>query len=439
MIIISNGDDRVKKVIGEQKCIHNSYVKSIYAYTMSSGEEYIVYNTFTKEILKLSGNEISSFFSSNYAIKNWFSVSRNEFEWKMVEDVRQLLYLFDCNVKKHRAYKYTIFTTMDCNAFCNYCFEKEMRKKEYMSLKTAQTICDYIVNKTPRKPVYVTWFGGEPLLNIEIIDYISEQLMSNGIELHSNIFTNAYLFDERSVDRAKKMWKVECVEVTLDGTESTYNQIKRIQPTDGVSPFKRVIENIKKLLDHEIKVVIRLNVSGENKNELLCLIDSILYLFEMYKNIEIHIEKVYQKIAGKITNYVAVTVEENYLDVLKYCMKQKIYIPSMHTIERMKTSNCYADRYEGLIMYPDGNLGLCEHYINKFLVGNICDLEIDNNVVDVFRERYPILEKCKKCMFLPDCIRMKNCDFHFEECVDEHRKTREYLMLVKLQEILRKV
>jgi radical SAM protein with 4Fe4S-binding SPASM domain len=438
MMIISRGDDRVKKVIGEQKYIHNRYVKSIYAYIMSEGEDYVVYNLFTKEILRLSGDEVSSFFLSDYAIKNWFAVPSNECEWQLVENVREILYLFDCNIKNHKSYKYTIFTTMDCNAHCSYCFEKKLRKKEYMSLEKAQVICEYIINKTPHKPVYITWFGGEPLLNTEVIDYISEKLTSSGIEFHSNMFTNAYLFDEMKIARAKKMWKVECVEITLDGTESTYNQVKGIQPTDGVSPYKRVIENIKILLDNEIKVVVRLNVSDNNKNELLCLIDSIMYLFDVYKNIETHIEKVYQKIAGETTCHTPAVLESSYLDIVKYCVDRKIYSPTMHTIERMKTSNCYADRYEGLIMYPNGNLGICEHYPNKFIIGNIDNFEIDTDMIDVFRERYQIMEKCKMCMFLPDCIRMKNCDFHFEECIDEYINTRKYFMLIKLQEVLRK-
>jgi uncharacterized radical SAM superfamily Fe-S cluster-containing enzyme len=66
-----------------------------------------------------------------------------------------------------------IFSTQECNAGCHYCFQRG-EKRTRMTLETAKDVVQYIVkNVTLDDEVVIRWFGGEPLVAPEIIDYIS--------------------------------------------------------------------------------------------------------------------------------------------------------------------------------------------------------------------------------------------------------------------------
>ena len=66
------------------------------------------------------------------------------------------------------------------------------------------------------------------------------------------------------------------VQITLDGTEETYNKTKRFIYKDDPSPFKTVIYNIHNLLFNNISVTIRLNVDNNNADDIEKL---LYYLF----------------------------------------------------------------------------------------------------------------------------------------------------------------
>ena len=66
---------------------------------------------------------------------------------------------------------------MDCNLGCYYCYEEKYPSR--MSLATCDRIYDYIVSDLStrnQKRMHLGWFGGEPMLNRDAIDYLSARL-----------------------------------------------------------------------------------------------------------------------------------------------------------------------------------------------------------------------------------------------------------------------
>ena len=80
--------------------------------------------------------------------------------------------------------------------------------------------------------INITWFGGEPLLNVEIINYICEKLVENNIKFISSIITNGYLFNDKLVTMAGHKWNLSHAQISLDGTEPEYNRIKNYKYTN---------------------------------------------------------------------------------------------------------------------------------------------------------------------------------------------------------------
>lgn len=72
---------------------------------------------------------------------------------------------------------FVIAPTMDCNAQCFYCYENDTRQECYMDVTTRQEMINYI-KKTAKgkKKLYISWFGGEPLLCIPLIRFVSLEL-----------------------------------------------------------------------------------------------------------------------------------------------------------------------------------------------------------------------------------------------------------------------
>lgn len=72
-----------------------------------------------------------------------------------------------------------IAPSLDCNFDCIYCFENDGKTKKpvLMSKETASNVIKYIENNIPRdSKLRISWYGGEPLLAVDTIYYISQEL-----------------------------------------------------------------------------------------------------------------------------------------------------------------------------------------------------------------------------------------------------------------------
>ena len=77
-----------------------------------------------------------------------------------------------CGILNDTIKHYRIWPTSACNAKCYYCFEKGV-KQESMSKDVADATINFIERGVSNKDtIKIEWFGGEPLLNIDIIDYV---------------------------------------------------------------------------------------------------------------------------------------------------------------------------------------------------------------------------------------------------------------------------
>lgn len=68
----------------------------------------------------------------------------------------------------------TIAPTMECNFKCFYCFETEKQKGK-MSEETMDSIVKYVMYAPNLSRIYLTWFGGEPLLAVDEMETFSSQ------------------------------------------------------------------------------------------------------------------------------------------------------------------------------------------------------------------------------------------------------------------------
>jgi uncharacterized protein len=151
----------------------------------------------------------------------------------------------------------TLLTTLQCNFACDYCFQGDHgdynKFADKMSMETAVRVGDWIERELDRvrpEQFVLTFFGGEPLLNLPIMYYLAERLWrateSRGVAQLASIITNGLLLTEEVVDRMLP-FGLKGVKITLDGDRDTHNRMRPLRGGQGT--FDRIVENMRRVAD----------------------------------------------------------------------------------------------------------------------------------------------------------------------------------------------
>jgi uncharacterized protein len=149
----------------------------------------------------------------------------------------------------------TILTTLRCNFACDYCYQGEHggggQPADQMSLETAAQVAAWIARRVEEvRPdrLVLTFFGGEPLLNVpamfEIAGRSSKHTASLGVAQSVNIISNGLLLTREIVECMTPLG-LTGVKVTLDGDRETHDRMRPLR--GGQRTFDRIIENIRRV------------------------------------------------------------------------------------------------------------------------------------------------------------------------------------------------
>lgn len=152
----------------------------------------------------------------------------------------------------------TIFSTNDCNARCYYCFEEGLAR-ENMPLSTADRIVSFIAESCPKKDLQIQWFGGEPLMAMDIIERITLGLENHGFVLSTRVTTNGSLLTQGMLDFFKRHYHRISFQITVDDIGERYAKVKRYVNIPEEDAFPLVIENCKMVLKNGLFLNIRVN------------------------------------------------------------------------------------------------------------------------------------------------------------------------------------
>ncbi|MQA29748.1 MAG: radical SAM protein [Luteitalea sp.] len=149
----------------------------------------------------------------------------------------------------------TVLTTLQCNFACDYCYQGDHgdynKFADKMSLETAARIATWIEREMDRvnpEKFVLTFFGGEPLLNLPVLYYLAERLWQASerrrLPQMLTIITNGLLLTEAVVERLLP-FGLRGVKITLDGDKETHDRMRPLRGGQGT--FDRIIENIRRI------------------------------------------------------------------------------------------------------------------------------------------------------------------------------------------------
>lgn len=407
----------LKRVVGKQKHIE-SQVYRLMAYVVQYPVEngVLLYHALTCCMVLLSFDEATHFAEIPELIDLWFLVPEQHDDYKFCQQVLKVAQLFKTSDKSISTY--TILTTTGCNARCFYCYERGT-KPIAMTEETAEKTVRYIQEHRGENEVKLHWFGGEPLVNAKIIDYICTRMSQENVPFKSQMISNGFLFDTEMVHRAKDLWHLKRIQITLDGIESTYNRIKNYI-YGNVNAFERVLGNIERLTAASIDVQIRLNVDTHNIAEISELISFLHQRFGTQKHLSVYSRELY----GKRTPEESADLYQRRI-LLAQQIAEFGYRRQRELPKGIKLNGCMADDDHSVVVSPGGFLGKCEHCVDRDFFGHIDCEEIDEKMMCSFKERANEIEACPTCPYYPQCIRLVKCE-DGSECTPERQKENIY-------------
>lgn len=154
-----------------------------------------------------------------------------------------------------RAKHITFIVTKDCQLACKYCYLVGKNSNERMPWKVAKRAIDHILDcEADMKEDSVVWdfIGGEPFLEIDLIDRICDYLKTEMFVRNHHWFnsyrfsfsTNGINYHTDKVQRfIQKNHEHLSIGITIDGTERKHD-LNRVYKGDGRGSYADVVRNI---------------------------------------------------------------------------------------------------------------------------------------------------------------------------------------------------
>lgn len=199
----------------------------------------------------------------------------------------------------------TFIVTKDCQLACKYCYLVGKNNKERLSWETAKAAIDYLFSNEidyPEKNVIFDFIGGEPFLEIDLIDKICDYIKTEMFRLNHHWFnsyrfsfsTNGINYHTENVQQfIKKNQDHLSIGITIDGTKQKHN-LNRIWKGDGPErgSYEDVVKNIPLWISQFPNAGTKVTVSSA---DIPYICESVLHLYALGIH-EVNINCVFEKV-----------------------------------------------------------------------------------------------------------------------------------------------
>lgn len=301
----------------------------------------------------------------------------------------------------------------DCNLACKYCFAEEGEyhgRRALMDYETGKQALDFLIaNSGKRRNLEVDFFGGEPLMNFDVV----KQLVAYGREqekIHDKHFrftltTNGVLLNDDVMEFANK--EMDNVVLSIDGRKEVHDNMRPFRK--GAGSYDLVVPKFQKMAESRNQE--RYYVRGTFTHFNLDFSKDVLHLADLgFKQISV------EPVVAQDTDAYALREEdlpilfEEYDNLAKEMVRRKKEgedFNFFHFMIDLEGGPCVAKRLSGcgsgteyLAVTPWGDLYPCHQFVGneKFLMGNVWDGVTATELRDEFKCcNVYAKEKCNNC------------------------------------------
>lgn len=140
-----------------------------------------------------------------------------------------------------------------CNLNCSYCFASQGKyqgERALMPFEVGKRALDFLIeNSGTRKNLEVDFFGGEPLMNWDVVKqlvaYARSREAASGKRFRFTLTTNGVLIDDDVIDFSNR--EMSNVVLSLDGRKEVHDRLRKNYAGEGsyqevVPKFRRLVE-----------------------------------------------------------------------------------------------------------------------------------------------------------------------------------------------------
>ena len=429
-------DPTVAGVLRKQSGTENTALRrSVFLFPYRHGEGYYLYHSLTRQCFRvdpalyeavLSGAAVPEAEELRVLAENWFLVPEEKDETALYEGLQRLLRLRGV---RRRYDSYTILPTTACNARCFYCVENGVHFVTMSPETTEQTIAFILRTRDPERQTHLIWFGGEPLVAPQVIDRVSAALTEAGVDFASSMVSNGILIDEDVLSRMTGAWRVRSIQITLDGREEDYNSRKNYRHPYP-SAYRVLLENLRRLSETKIRVMLRCNIDEDNVDGLEQMIDDLAAALPRKRQFYLYFSVLFSR---KNSDSHAALLRRG-LEARVYARDQGFpYVP-LTSPHRLRTGFCYAENpYGSTLISPEGQLYNCNLFLPGTENGNVREGITRPEYLKTFVMPESVAEKCRDCCFLPNCTSFTRCPLSMRQCREARSLELEYDLRCELE------
>ncbi len=300
----------------------------------------------------------------------------------------------------------------DCNLRCKYCFAQKGAfggNRTLMSFEVGKKALDFLIrNSAANKTLEVDFFGGEPLLNFDVV----KQITYYGRKLekkHNKIFkftltTNAFDISDDVIDFLNE--EIYNVVISIDGRQSVHDFMRIACKKKGTHAI--VLENAKKFIEKrgDKNYYIRGTFTKEN----LDFLNDVKYLAQQgFKQLSLEPVAADKKLSYALINDYLENIKKEYVRLAIWYLnyRKDKFVNFFHFMISLNDGPCLIKRLSGCgagfeyaAVVPNGDIFPCHQYVgmDEMKIASINDRAIDKDMAKFFAANNVISKPhCREC------------------------------------------
>lgn len=322
-------------------------------------------------------------------------------------------YVVDFKKRKTVVKALCLHIAHDCNLACQYCFAEEGEyhgRRALMSFEVGKKAIDFLLlNSGNRKNLEIDFFGGEPLMNWEVVKQIVEYGRSKEKEYNKNfrftMTTNGVLLNDEIMEYCNK--EMSNVVLSLDGRKEVNDKMRPFR--NGKGSYELIVPKFQKFakLRENKDYYIRGTFTRENMD----FAKDVLEFADLgFKSMSI------EPVVAQAEEYYAIREEDIPQILEEYDNLAVEYIKRhkegkgfnfFHFNIDLQQGPCVAKRLAGcgsgteyLAVTPWGDFYPCHQFVGQddYLLGNVDEGLLNTKVRDEFKLcNVYAKDKCQDC------------------------------------------
>lgn len=322
-------------------------------------------------------------------------------------------YIIDFKKRKTVVKALCLHIAHDCNLACQYCFAEEGEyhgRRALMTFEVGKKALDFLIaNSGERVNLEVDFFGGEPLMNWdvvkELVAYGRSQEALHNKKFRFTLTTNGVLLNDDILEFANK--EMANVVLSIDGRKEVHDRMRPFR--NGKSSYDLIVPKFKKVAESRNQT--NYYVRGTYTHFNTDFSEDVLHLAKLgFKQISV------EPVVAPATEDYAIKEEDistllNEYDKLATKMLEMEELNEgfnfFHFMIDLEGGPCVAKRLSGcgsgteyLAVTPWGDFYPCHQFVGneEFLLGNVDEGITNTSVRDEFKLcNVYAKEKCNDC------------------------------------------